>query len=200
MQEVLRFLSDDTYSFQFVPLTKDRKAQTPYFEFHDRNDWPFHKPDRVLMFTFSHAIDNVNDPLVAGRAFLPNFNFPHNTFDLAAERGNSDFDIRHRGVVNFIYELNLGRGKDHLSSGFVGVLLVNVDTTVLKNTHLTERFILQFRLEAHNLFNHAQFSQPDNQVAHIAPAGSPPGTSLANRFPQSRVRTERPMRGSFRWP
>ena len=51
VQEVLRFLSDDTYSFQFVPLEKDRTAQTPYFEFRDENDWPFHKPDRVLMFS-----------------------------------------------------------------------------------------------------------------------------------------------------
>lgn len=51
MQDVLRFLSDDTYSFQFVPLEADRRAQTPYFEFHDQNDWPFHNPDRVLMFS-----------------------------------------------------------------------------------------------------------------------------------------------------
>ena len=51
MEGVLRFLSDDTYSFQFVPLEADRRGQTPYFEFHDQNDWPFHKPDRVLMFS-----------------------------------------------------------------------------------------------------------------------------------------------------
>jgi hypothetical protein len=51
MQEVLRFLSDDSYSFNFVPLEADRKDQTPYFEFHDQVDWPFHKPDRVLMFS-----------------------------------------------------------------------------------------------------------------------------------------------------
>jgi len=51
MQELLRFLSNDTYSFQFVPLEKDRIAQTPYFEFRDQDDWPFHKPDRVVMFS-----------------------------------------------------------------------------------------------------------------------------------------------------
>lgn len=51
MQEVLRFLSNDIYSFQFVPLEKDRIAQTPYFEFCDQDDWPFHKPDRVVMFS-----------------------------------------------------------------------------------------------------------------------------------------------------
>lgn len=51
MQEVLRFLSNDAYSFQFVPLEADRKDQMPYFEYHDQVDWPFHKPDRVLMFS-----------------------------------------------------------------------------------------------------------------------------------------------------
>lgn len=51
LQQVLRFLSNDTYSFQFVPLEKDRSAQTPYFEFRDRDDWPFYKPDRVVMFS-----------------------------------------------------------------------------------------------------------------------------------------------------
>ena len=74
-------------------------------------------------YTFSHAIDNVNDPLVAGGGYAPDYNFPHNTFDLAAERGNSDFDIRHRGVVNFIYEPDFGRGRGHLNSGFVGRVL-----------------------------------------------------------------------------
>jgi len=51
MQDVLRFLSNDSYSFHFVPLEVDRKEQTPYFDFDDQNRWPFHKPDRVLMFS-----------------------------------------------------------------------------------------------------------------------------------------------------
>jgi len=200
-------------------------------------------------YTYSHAIDNVNDPLNAATG---NYNFPHNTFDLAAERGNSDFDIRHRGVVNFIYEPNIGRGRDHLASGFVGRILegwsltgiiqaqtghpydvigsvdsnhtgvpargyiigplaqppgtdktftgpnassitntpfdvqpnsgknffygpnyVNVDAAFLKNTKLTEKLTLQFRLETYNLFNHTQFSQPDNLVQDIGTPGSP---------------------------
>jgi hypothetical protein len=51
MQQVLHFLSNDVYSLQFVPLEKDRRVQTPYFEFRDKDDWPFHKPDRVVMFS-----------------------------------------------------------------------------------------------------------------------------------------------------
>jgi len=191
-------------------------------------------------YTYSHAIDNVNDPISPAKG---NGSFPFNSFDLQAERGNSDFDIRHRGVVNFIYEPNIGRGRGHLSSGFLGRALegwsltgivqaqtghpydiydssqdsnhtglpargtivgptaqppgtdktftgptgivttpfdtqpnigknqfygpnlVNVDTAVLKTTSFSEKLKLQFRLEAFNLFNHAQFNQPDNNIA-----------------------------------
>jgi len=71
-------------------------------------------------YTFAHSIDDINDPLVPGAG---NRSFPRNSFDLAAERGNSDFDIRHRGVVNFIYEPNVGKGRGHLNEGFVGRLM-----------------------------------------------------------------------------
>jgi len=203
-------------------------------------------------YTFSHSISDVNDPLVpAGN----NGNLPRNSFDLRAERGNSDFDIRHRAVVNFIYQPNIGRGKDHLSNGFVGRILegwsltgiidaqtghpydifgvtdanhtgqyarisrqggteqpkgtdktftgpslssvyttpfdvqpntgknsfygpdlVNVDVATLKDTTLTEKLKLQFRMEVYNLFNHAQFSQPNN---FLIPGDSTFGESLS---------------------
>jgi hypothetical protein len=192
-------------------------------------------------YTFSHSIDDVNDPLVAAAG---NRSFPRNSFDLRAERGNSDFDIRHRGVVNFIYEPNLGKGRGHLSQGFVGRVLegwsitgvvsaetglpfdifgnrdsnhtglsaratiignpsqpagadktftgpvlsafeltpydqqpnlgknafygpnqVNVDSSLLKDTSITERLKLQLRFEFYNLFNHTQFGQPGNAIA-----------------------------------
>jgi len=71
-------------------------------------------------YTFSHAISDVNDPLNAAAG---NRTFPRNSFDLRAERGNSDFDIRHRGVINYIYSPNVGRGSGHLSQGIVGRVL-----------------------------------------------------------------------------
>jgi hypothetical protein len=48
--EILNFLSDDRYSFNFVPLKRDRSEQS-YFDFGDLKDWPFHAPDRVIMFS-----------------------------------------------------------------------------------------------------------------------------------------------------
>jgi len=196
-------------------------------------------------YTFSHAIDDINDPLQPAQG---NANLPRNSFDLQAERGNSDYDIRHRAVVNFIYEPNIGRGRGHMNEGVVGRLLegwglsgiitaqtghpydiygqtdsnhtgefarvsrktfisqppgtdktytgpalsniyntpfdvlpntgknsfygpglVNIDTAALKNTALTEKLTLQFRLEAYNLFNHTQFGQPNSQYMPGSP-------------------------------
>ena len=71
-------------------------------------------------YTYSHAISDINDPLEPAQN---NANLPRNSFDLQAERGNSDFDIRHRAVANLIYEPNIGRGRDHLNAGFLGRVL-----------------------------------------------------------------------------
>jgi hypothetical protein len=50
IEKILNFLSNDKYSFNFVPLKRDR-AEQPYFNFGDLEDWPFHAPDRVIMFS-----------------------------------------------------------------------------------------------------------------------------------------------------
>jgi Carboxypeptidase regulatory-like domain len=68
-------------------------------------------------YTYSHALDDSSDPLVTTGG---NGNFPIDSFDLRREKGNSGFDTRHRGVLNFIYHPNIGRGKAHFSEGFVG--------------------------------------------------------------------------------
>jgi hypothetical protein len=41
--------------------------------------------------------------------------------------------------------------------------LENIDTSLLKNFALTERFILQFRAEGLNVLNHANFANPNTQ-------------------------------------
>ena len=68
-------------------------------------------------YTYSHAIDDASDPLVPGAG---NRSFPRNSFNLRAERGNSDFDVRHHGVIDYFYMLPIGRGASHLADGFVG--------------------------------------------------------------------------------
>lgn len=71
-------------------------------------------------YTFAHAMDDASDPLTPAAG---NRGFPRNSFNLRAERGNSDFDVRHRGVINYLYELPFGVGKGHLNHGFIGKAL-----------------------------------------------------------------------------
>jgi hypothetical protein len=40
--------------------------------------------------------------------------------------------------------------------------IANYDFTLFKNTHVTERFVMQFRAEVFNLFNRVQFGPPGN--------------------------------------
>lgn len=70
-----------------------------------------------LAYTWSHAIDDASDPLAPTQDTM---SVPVNSFNLAAERGNSNYDVRQRGVINFIYQPNIGRGRGHLSQGFAG--------------------------------------------------------------------------------
>jgi len=52
-------------------------------------------------YTYSKALDDVSDFFdLAGASALP-----QNSFNLAAERGPANFDVRHRFAYNFIYDL-----------------------------------------------------------------------------------------------
>ncbi|HXY13026.1 MAG TPA: TonB-dependent receptor [Terriglobales bacterium] len=71
-------------------------------------------------YTWSHAIDNSVDPLspaVGARTF------PRNSRDLAESRGNSDNDTRHVGVINYVWEVPLGRGRAYANQGVLGKVL-----------------------------------------------------------------------------
>jgi hypothetical protein len=71
-------------------------------------------------YTWAHAIDNASDPLTPAAG---NQGFPRNSLDLAAERGNSDFDVRQRLVINYSWAIPIGHGHDHLAEGFSGRIL-----------------------------------------------------------------------------
>lgn len=63
----------------------------------------------VAGYTYGHAIDDASN----NRAF-----FAENSFNLAAERGNSDFDVRHRFTLAITYPLPSRRGFAHLLEGW----------------------------------------------------------------------------------
>ena len=176
-------------------------------------------------------------------------NFPQDSNNPQAERGRSNFDVRHRLVLSYSYDLPIGHGQAHLANrGWVSTLLTgwqtfgivtlqtgrpftvallpeidnsgtgrsalgfgandrpnlvgdpnltrptperwfntsafvfpppgtfgnagrnildgpgyqSVNVSLAKNTALSERFKLQLRVEAFNLFNHPNFNLPDN--------------------------------------
>jgi hypothetical protein len=75
-------------------------------------------------YTWSHSIDNANDPLV-GNAGESTRTFPRDSSGFAGgfgrpERGNSGFDVRHRFVMNFIYDLPFKFGNKALDYALGG--------------------------------------------------------------------------------
>ncbi|MGH9844117.1 MAG: hypothetical protein ACREEM_35750, partial [Blastocatellia bacterium] len=61
-------------------------------------------------YTWSHAIDEVSDMFdLAGALALP-----QNSFDRRAERGDANFDVRHRFVTSAIWDLPIFRGSRFL--------------------------------------------------------------------------------------
>jgi carboxypeptidase family protein len=77
----------------------------------------FHGLLMQFSYTYSHALDDSSDPLVQT---IGNGNYPIDSFHLGREYGNSGFDTRHRGVLNFVYKLPFGRGTSHLTQGALG--------------------------------------------------------------------------------
>jgi len=74
-----------------------------------------HGVDFQAAYTWSHAIDDAADPLVAPGG---NRNIARNSFNLHEERGTSDYDLRHRLIVNYLFELPFGTGHSHFNEGF----------------------------------------------------------------------------------
>ena len=68
-------------------------------------------------YTWAHAIDDSSDPLVPAQG---NRTFPRDSRSLAQDRGNSDNDVRHIAVINYLWEVPLGRGKGYLNTGGLG--------------------------------------------------------------------------------
>ena len=63
-------------------------------------------------YTYSHVIDDGADPLVPISNNIEFPPYPRNSFNVRAERGNSEFDVTHRLAVNYSWQLPFGR-KDH---------------------------------------------------------------------------------------
>jgi hypothetical protein len=97
----------------------------------------------LASYTYSRSIDNGSvtaQPTAASSAQ------PQNAFDLAAERGPSDFNATHRFVVSYMYELPFGHGRKFLNNsnrivnGMVGGWQLNGITTAQTGSPFTPVF------------------------------------------------------------
>ena len=119
-------------------------------------------------YTYSHAIDNASDPLVPGAG---NQSFPRDSLDLGPERGNSDFDVRQRLVMNYSWQLPFGRGAKHWSEGAVGKVLEGWDVSGIS----TFSGGLPYDIFTNEDTQHTGFAaRPDyNPSATVTPSSNP---------------------------
>ncbi|HEX8187676.1 MAG TPA: TonB-dependent receptor, partial [Pyrinomonadaceae bacterium] len=70
-------------------------------------------------YTYSKSIDYAQEHLAAGGTG----SFTQNARDLRERRGPSDFDVRHRFVGSYIWELPFGRGRSYVRDGALAHVL-----------------------------------------------------------------------------
>ena len=110
-------------------------------------------------YTWSHATDDSNDPLTPeqGTGSFPVDSRNPNT----VSRGNSDNDIRQRGVVEFSYELPFGTGKSFLSHGVLGKSLEGIQISGIVSAQTGHPYTIFTNVFDNGRTGIASFSYPD---------------------------------------
>ncbi len=74
----------------------------------------------LAAYTWSKSIDDASNFFTSSG----DPNFPQNSLDLSAERGLSNFDVRHRLSVSYNYDLPFGKGREYLNDeGWISTVL-----------------------------------------------------------------------------
>ena len=80
------------------------------FTLRNRRGWT-----SMINYTWSHSIDNASD----GQDYVANATQPDNSFRADLERGNSNFDSRHRFVATVSYSIpNFAKAHPRLGAGW----------------------------------------------------------------------------------
>jgi hypothetical protein len=109
-------------------------------------------------YTWSHSIDDSNDPLTP-EAGAGSFPVDSRNFQTVS-RGNSDNDVRHRGVVSFTYELPFGRGKNYVQHGVAGRVLEGIQISGIVSAQTGHPYSIFTPLD-NGRTGIASFSYPD---------------------------------------
>jgi hypothetical protein len=89
-------------------------------------------------YTYSKSIDFAQEHLATGGTG----SFTQNSQNLRERRGPSDFDIRHRFVASYIYELPFGKGRSYLTQGVLAHILGGWRISGLSNIRSGRPFTL----------------------------------------------------------
>jgi hypothetical protein len=111
-----------------------------------------------LPITLSENDDNALIGANAVPVDVPNFSGGTVLADTNPRHGNSYFH------TSLFSNEQLGQFGNSRRRFFHGPGINNFDMALAKNTNITETKQLQFRVEAFNLFNHAQFSNPTGEI------------------------------------
>jgi len=137
-------------------------------------------------YTWAHSIDDSNDPLLP-EAGAGSFPVDSRNFQIVS-RGNSDNDIRHRGVVSFTYELPLGRGKGYIHDGVAGRILEGIQISGIVSAQTGHPYSI-FTTQDNGRTGIASFSYPDvigdpfvSSGPRITPDGVRTGASNLDAF------------------
>lgn len=90
-------------------------------------------------YTFSKSIDESQEHLAAGGTG----SFTQNSYNRRERRGPSDFDVRHRFVASYIYELPFGQGRSYLTRGALSHILGGWRISGLSNIRSGRPFTLR---------------------------------------------------------
>ena len=94
----------------------------------------------LASYTFAKAIDDVSSLNITGSASQPiagENDLAQDPFNLAAERGRSMFDARHRFVLSYQWEIPFWRQPQNWYQGVLGNWQVNGITTLMTGTPFT---------------------------------------------------------------
>jgi Carboxypeptidase regulatory-like domain/TonB dependent receptor-like, beta-barrel len=101
----------------------------------------------LVSYTWSKSIDDASNFFSSSG----DPNFPQNSYDARAERGRSNFDVRHRLSASYSYDLPFGKGRRHLAnSGWVSALMGGWQTFGIVNWQTGRPFTVALLPEIDN--------------------------------------------------
>jgi hypothetical protein len=109
------------------------------------------RPHKGVSFLASYTLSKSVDDSSGFFATSGDPNFPQDSFNLTAERGRSNFDIRHYFSIGFGYELPFGNGKAYLyNNGWVTTILGNWEVHGIMTLHSGRPFTVALLSEIDN--------------------------------------------------